>query len=172
MSSALVDSVGHILLVSFIPSDTYNLSCLSSMVFLSIQWEGPSGDLQFRLWFLNIQVVLGMGSLSCSQFQVKPNIAWLLTPISSESTLPQHVKQEDTFCVQGFVTGLCPDFSFNSLQSTFLYQRDCNMEVKASCMTRSTSLCSMNFMGVSPVRGAPLSVFREGHSVLASVWVV
>lgn len=42
----LVDSVGHVLMVSSISSDYYDLSLSSSVEFPILPEEGPNGDLQ------------------------------------------------------------------------------------------------------------------------------
>lgn len=44
-----IDSVGRVLLVSPIPSDSYNLLSPSSTGFFWLLGEGPDEDLQFRL---------------------------------------------------------------------------------------------------------------------------
>lgn len=52
--TCFIDSVGQVLLVSSITSDSYNLSSLSSTVSPELQWERPDEDLQFRLSINNV----------------------------------------------------------------------------------------------------------------------
>lgn len=48
----LVASVGYVLLMFSLLSDSYNLSVPSSLGFSELGWEALNGDLQFRLSLL------------------------------------------------------------------------------------------------------------------------
>ena len=57
--TCLLNSVGHVLLVSPIPPDSYSLSSLSSPGFPDLGGEGPNRDLSFRFC---LQIMSGCGS--------------------------------------------------------------------------------------------------------------
>lgn len=56
----LADSEGHVLPLSSLPSDSYDLSASSSRAFPELSWKGSDGDLQ---WRLSLHIVSGCGSL-------------------------------------------------------------------------------------------------------------
>lgn len=86
-SPCLVDSVGHILLVSFIPSDSYNLSSPSSVIFPKLQgnWnvgmKAPCRHLRDSLCSVScVDAVLSSGA-PLSDFGEQPSslaLAWVV----------------------------------------------------------------------------------------------
>ena len=68
----LIDSVGHILLVFFIPSDFHNLFFPSSAGFPKLQEKGHGEDLQFGA---SISLMFGCGSLHLSPSAVSGTLS-------------------------------------------------------------------------------------------------